>query len=456
MGVEVYLTFVDPDIVETATVFRQNFCFAEVGLNKAETLALRLSAGWGVEIHAQPAPFDRKMAFAHSADLVIVIGCVDNAAARTAIAATLDQRGAWEGVNWRYDPSAGPMRIWWLDLGNSKESGQALLGSTCQPARLKNAFPLPDRCGALPAPSLQHPELLDPRPEELSPEKSGLSCEEMAARNAQSLVINRTVADLGAAYLVQLLFELQRQALMSLRHVCRPALDEHAIKAYHCPRRWSLRRARRKARAARKPCNPFQLADRRRRSPVPLIARRANMQIGEKEKTATYPKRTVARPHAGRADPGRGLAGEGAEAAPIAAPAWPVPATVERPVNGGATSHARHPECAGPYRPARPLLERRPGRVSQPRLRRALGTLGAADRRLPARLPRHPRRPLPVRRLRRAVPVAGQAVLARRRAARCSWWRAAAKCASRPATCAASARSRAMCSPRWSTATRRS
>jgi PRTRC genetic system ThiF family protein len=207
MGVEVNLTFVDPDIVETATVFRQNFCFAEVGLNKAETLALRLSAGWGVEVHAQPAPFDRKMAFAHSADLVIVIGCVDNAAARTAIAATLDQRGAWEGVNWRYDPSAGPMRIWWLDLGNSKESGQALLGSTCQPARLKNAFPLPDRCGALPAPSLQHPELLEPRPEELSPEKSGLSCEEMAARNAQSLVINRTVADLGAAYLVKLLFE---------------------------------------------------------------------------------------------------------------------------------------------------------------------------------------------------------------------------------------------------------
>ncbi len=207
MNVETHVTFVDPDIIEAANVFRQNFCFAEVGKNKAEALARRLSAGWGVEVHAQPLPFESKMAFAHEADLVIAIGCVDNAAARKSIAEVLDRREGFTGIGWRYDPDHGPMRVWWLDLGNGRESGQVLLGSTSNPKRLANAFPLPDRCGALPAPTLQHPELLKPRPEELSQEKSGLSCEEMAARNAQSLVINRMMADIGAGYLVKLLFE---------------------------------------------------------------------------------------------------------------------------------------------------------------------------------------------------------------------------------------------------------
>ncbi len=207
MDIRAHITFVDPDIIERVNVFRQNFSFAEVGLNKAEALAFRLSAGWGVEVHAQPASFASEMAFAPEADLVIVIGCVDNAAARQAIAEVLDRRSGYTGIGWHYEPDAMPMCVWWLDLGNSRESGQVLLGSTSQPQRLKKAFPLPDRCGALPAPSLQHPELLEPRPEELSPEASGLSCEEMAARNAQSLVINRMVADLGAGYLVKLLFE---------------------------------------------------------------------------------------------------------------------------------------------------------------------------------------------------------------------------------------------------------
>ena len=78
-----------------------------------------------------------------------------------------------------------------------------LIGSTLKAERLKRAFPLSDRCGALP-PSLQHPELLVPKPEELSPAETGLSCEEMAARNAQSLIVNQMIAAIGADYLVQL------------------------------------------------------------------------------------------------------------------------------------------------------------------------------------------------------------------------------------------------------------
>ena len=95
-----------------------------------------------------------------------------------------------------------------LPYGNSRDCGQALLGSTARREALRYPCPLPDRSGALPAPSLQHPELLSPRPEELEADVSGLSCEEMAARNVQSLVVNTFAAAVGTVYLSRLISSL--------------------------------------------------------------------------------------------------------------------------------------------------------------------------------------------------------------------------------------------------------
>jgi hypothetical protein len=81
-GVETQVTLVDPDVVESSNIFRQNFSAAEIGRNKAETLAVRLSAAWGLEIHAQPAPFRSAMVTDGYGRFTVVIGCVDNAAAR--------------------------------------------------------------------------------------------------------------------------------------------------------------------------------------------------------------------------------------------------------------------------------------------------------------------------------------------------------------------------------------
>ena len=44
------ITIVDPDRVETGNIPRSNFCFAEIGANKAETLAGRVSRAWGIEV----------------------------------------------------------------------------------------------------------------------------------------------------------------------------------------------------------------------------------------------------------------------------------------------------------------------------------------------------------------------------------------------------------------------
>ncbi len=49
-GKQVKLYFVDPDHVESVNVFRQCFCDAEIGLNKAKTLALRYSLAWKMEV----------------------------------------------------------------------------------------------------------------------------------------------------------------------------------------------------------------------------------------------------------------------------------------------------------------------------------------------------------------------------------------------------------------------
>lgn len=196
--VDVNLTFVDPDVVETANVFRQHFCDAEVGQPKAATLAARYGVAWGIEIQAITARFDRTMLShrygAYQDSLTVLIGCVDNAAARKSIAEALDY--ANYGAEQR--PSA-----WWLDCGNSWASGQVLLGATTRPNLLARAFDLPTVCSVLPAPSLQHPELLQPRPEELG--DSRLSCEEMLARNAQSLTVNQMIAAIAADYLTGLL-----------------------------------------------------------------------------------------------------------------------------------------------------------------------------------------------------------------------------------------------------------
>jgi len=89
--IKIVLTFIDPDVVELKNVFRQNFAEAEVGGRKAELLALRYSAVWGQEIQVRAASFAKEMVQLEYGDLGVIIGCVDNAAARQTIADTLDQ-----------------------------------------------------------------------------------------------------------------------------------------------------------------------------------------------------------------------------------------------------------------------------------------------------------------------------------------------------------------------------
>lgn len=122
----------------------------------------------------------------------LLVGAVDNGAARRALRETLAAA-----------PAASVYRpgCWWLDLGNGRESGQLLLGNALDARHLRGAF---DRaagvCRALPAPSLQRPDLLDAPPP--SPQ---LGCADAVLAGEQSPTINAVMAAHGAAYIERLL-----------------------------------------------------------------------------------------------------------------------------------------------------------------------------------------------------------------------------------------------------------
>jgi PRTRC genetic system ThiF family protein len=197
IGRSARLYLVDPDRVEPHNVARQAFDRRDVGRFKAEVLAERLARRFEREVAYSVRPYDRQLhagVFGDtSGNLRLLVGCVDNAEARRTIAATLD------------GPSRGGMRshdVWWLDGGNGCNSGQVLLGNTTRPDALRRAFvPADGRCRALPAPSLQRPDLLDAPPEP----RPQPDCAEAIADDLQGPTINQVVAAIAASYVEKLL-----------------------------------------------------------------------------------------------------------------------------------------------------------------------------------------------------------------------------------------------------------
>jgi hypothetical protein len=85
---------------------------------------------------------------------------------------------------------------------NGRNSGQILLGNTTRPDALRRSFaPASGRCRALPAPSLQRPDLLSAAPEP-SPQSD---CAESITDGLQGPTINQLVASIAASYVEKLL-----------------------------------------------------------------------------------------------------------------------------------------------------------------------------------------------------------------------------------------------------------
>ena len=200
LGKAASITIVDPDRVEADNIPRSNFCFAEIGLNKAETLAGRVSRAWGIEVGFvkegfRPALLQTKnddwtVRSSTSQNLTILIGCVDNHPARREMHEALKYHNEQ-----RYGSSDA--RLWWVDGGNGRDTGQVLIGNRlnekeiCESARTSPILSL------LPAPSLQHPDLLLEAKKKTQSNRAThdrMTCAERIRLGEQSLNVNQRVA----------------------------------------------------------------------------------------------------------------------------------------------------------------------------------------------------------------------------------------------------------------------
>jgi PRTRC genetic system ThiF family protein len=218
----VRLVFWDHDTVEEKNIFRQNFCEAEIGTNKAETLARRYGLAWGIEIIAVPVPFSAEVMFRNNLgdrygdnNMPVFITCVDKNAPRQDVAKVCSQHFGW-----------------WLDCGNFKTAGQVSVGRGLA-AREPSPLRFPSMTTWTPLPSVQFPGILEDEPETKKEEVdySGMSCAEIALVDEQGLSINPAIATTAASMLMKLLVTKDLQ-----HHCAYVSIDSGTTFVYNSPR----------------------------------------------------------------------------------------------------------------------------------------------------------------------------------------------------------------------------
>jgi sulfur-carrier protein adenylyltransferase/sulfurtransferase len=116
-----HVTFIDGDSVSPTNCVRQPFHAGEVGHPKVQVLATRINTFYDLRWRAIPAYLTPQSSLG---DFNLVIGCVDTRAAR--------------GVLSELVASKTSKVAYWLDLGNTTDGGQFILG---QPKNRTNTGP---------------------------------------------------------------------------------------------------------------------------------------------------------------------------------------------------------------------------------------------------------------------------------------------------------------------------
>ena len=119
---ETELMLIDGDDVEIINITRQNFRQEDVGQNKAESLAFRLSAQFGIDVSYQPVYFTNNEHLFNITD-TLVVTATDTLSSRKMI----------------YDSFRCREHLW-LDIGNEQHHGQAIIGTTSIRDKLRNDY----------------------------------------------------------------------------------------------------------------------------------------------------------------------------------------------------------------------------------------------------------------------------------------------------------------------------
>lgn len=172
------ITIIDADGVEDKNLTRQNFIQRDVGHNKAEVMASRYGAAFGLEVNYIPEYLDGpkmlKEIIRSSTAIPVVIGCVDNNKTRAIVHEVFKEKKG----------------MFWLDAGNEEWAGQVVVGYNAgKQVDTKKKTP---HLFNLPAVTEIYPEILeatDKLPHEMS-------CAERAVSNPQNIQTNQTAANL--------------------------------------------------------------------------------------------------------------------------------------------------------------------------------------------------------------------------------------------------------------------
>lgn len=192
------VTVYDADTVSESNVGRQRFSPADVGRNKAITLVHRYNLFYGLDWDAVPKMLDPVRDLETVLEHDLVITCVDQARFRADLGQALRQESESDRRFWRVREAPETL---WLDVGNDRHTGQAVLGHALSRVpesglRLPNVFDL-------------YPEL-----DGQNEDDSGPSCSLAAALAEQDLWVNKF-----ASMALALLWTLLTQGRID-RHGC--------------------------------------------------------------------------------------------------------------------------------------------------------------------------------------------------------------------------------------------
>ncbi|WP_316739152.1 PRTRC system ThiF family protein [Pedobacter aquatilis] len=184
------VTIFDPDSVEQPNLGRQLFSEHEIGMNKAVVISNRVNRFFGTNWKGIPQRFPSPLDTNDINCMAnITLSCVDSVSSRREIGESLDKFS--RNFSHRDNP------LYWMDFGNSRDSGQVLLcslGKIAQPkSRIFETVPvLPPFISAFQS---EHSEVDEP------------SCSLAQALGKQDLFINSTIANLGASLFWSMLRE---------------------------------------------------------------------------------------------------------------------------------------------------------------------------------------------------------------------------------------------------------
>lgn len=184
----VELILLDGDKVEAKNLGRQNFISPDLGRYKAEVLAERYSAAFGMQIHFVPEYLKSKKTLTqltkgyNEPGAAIVIGCVDNHRTRREVAKWFRSRRG---------------RVW-IDAGNEEMNGQVVCGYNQLPFDPSNR----DQLFGLPCVADLFTEVDKDRKAKFNDE---LSCAERAISAPQNIATNLLAANYLLTFTQQVL-----------------------------------------------------------------------------------------------------------------------------------------------------------------------------------------------------------------------------------------------------------